>query len=228
MLVPENRPVPQAFGTPPHRLAAVLCLVLAGCVTYKPTLYLDESPTTIPVEVYVEELRDATPPEDRESLSRSSLTQTSADEMEGALAPLVTKAITADFSATGLFRSVASRPDRADLILRGTIRRFHGEVTLPSWMVLPGLSLAAQAFWGLAQQWEGKVELELVALGPDGRTLGTYRGLSRYEEVATHDRHFWSMPFYPAHIRLNQAFTEAMRQIREQLLKDRDRLVASR
>jgi hypothetical protein len=209
-----------------RRLAAALLLPLAGCVPYTPTLYLEASPATIPVEVYVEELRDATPPEDREASSRASLAQTSASEMDGELAPLVTKAITADFSATGLFRSVASRPDRADLILRGTIRRFHGEVTLPPWMVLPGLSLAAQAFWGLAQQWEGDVELELVALSRDGHTLGAYRGLSRYEEVAAHDRHFWSMPFYPAHIRLNEAFTEAVRQIREQLLKDRERLAA--
>ncbi|WP_447974824.1 hypothetical protein [Nitrospira sp. Kam-Ns4a] len=207
-------------------LAASLLLVLAACVPYRPTLHLDESPQTIPAEVYVETLSDATPPEDREAPDSHSLSQTSPDEIAGDLAALVTKAILSDFSASGVFRSVSSNRARADLIIGGTIRRFHGQVTLPSWLLIPGLSPASQMFWGLIQEWAGVVELELTVSTPDGRLLGTYRGASSYHEVARHDHRFWAMPLYPAHVRLNEAFTEAVRQIRDQMLGDRERLVS--
>jgi len=35
------------------------------------------------------------------------------------------------------------------------------------------------------------------------------------------------MPLYPAHVRLNRAFTEAVEQIREQMFRDRAVLVAA-
>ncbi len=205
----------------------LLTVSLPGCLPYKPTLKLHHSPATIPARVFLEPLRDLTPPEDRDPASSQGLSQTSAGSMEGDLAPLVTRALLADFSATGVFHSFSTERSRADWILTGTIHRFHGEVSLPAWLLIPGLDLAVQALWGAVQEWEGVVELELTLSSPDGGQLGTYRGTARYDEVAHYDHHYWAMPLYPAHARLNRAFTDAVEQIRDQIFHDRERLLAS-
>ena len=77
------------------------------------------------------------------------------------------------------------------------------------------------------QQWEGEVDLELVLATPEGTVLGTYRGQADYSQVEGRDHHSWSMPLYPAHARLNRAFTEAVEQIRDQIFGDREKLLAA-
>jgi hypothetical protein len=77
------------------------------------------------------------------------------------------------------------------------------------------------------QEWQGAVDLELILARPNGQVVGIYRGHATYQEIADHDSRYWSMPLYPAHVRLNRAFTEAVQQIRDQILRDRDRLAAS-
>src|SRR6185503_16486790 len=104
-------------------------LVVSACVPYKPMLFLDPSPMTIPAKVRVETLRDTSPQDDKEHASSHSFSQTSADSLEEDLSTLVTRAIVADFSTTSVFRSVANTERSPDLILSGTIHRFYGEVT---------------------------------------------------------------------------------------------------
>jgi len=207
-------------------LVGCVMLLCSGCVPYKPTLHLEESPHTIPAKVYLEPLRDASPPGDKEDASGQSLSQTSADLMEGDLTTLVTRAILTDFRATSVFQSISPERENPDLVLSGTIHRFYGQVALPSWLLIPGVKLAVQAFWGIVQGWEGDVDLELTLARSDGQVLSTYRGQAHYQEIAQHDHRFWSVPLYPAHARLNRAFTDAVSQIREQMLRDRDVLMA--
>jgi hypothetical protein len=202
-------------------------LLLSGCIPYKPTLMLEDSAHTIPASVSVQPLRDASPPDDKEAASRSSYAQTSASSMEEELSPLVTRAIVADFSATSVFRSIRMGQDHADLILSGTIHRFYGQVSIPSWLLIPGVGWTVKTLGSPVQEWEGEVDLELTLALPNGQALGTYRGRTDYMEIATYDNHYWSMPLYPAHARLNRAFTEAVRQILGQMMSDRDRLIAS-
>jgi hypothetical protein len=197
-------------------------------MSYKPALSLEKSPHTIPASVAVLTLRDASPPDDKEDLAEGTVSQTKS--LEGALATMVTQAIIADFSATGVFRSIragrASQKDgdHPDLILSGTIHRFYGQATIPSWLMIPGVGWAVNAFASPAQEWQGAVDLELTVTRPDGQVIGSYRGHATYQEIAEHDSRYWSAPLYPAHARLNQAFTEAVQQIRDQILRDRDRL----
>src|SRR5436853_881606 len=207
-------------------LVGCVTLLEGACVPYKPTLHLEESPYTIPAKVYLELLDDASPPEDKEDASGQSLSQTSTQLMEGDLTTLVTQAILADFRATSVFQSISSQQENPDLILSGTIHRFYGQVSLPSWLLIPGVKLAVQALWGIVQGWEGDGDLELTLARSDGQVLGNYRGQARYQEIAQHDHRFWSAPLYPAHARLNRAFTDALYQIREQMLRDRDLLMA--
>ncbi len=133
----------------------------------------------------------------------------------------------ADFSATAVFQSIRKGEDHPDLILSGTIHRFYGQATIPSWLLIPGLGWAVNTFASPVQEWQGTVDLELTLARPNGQIVGTYRGHAVYQEIADHDSRYWSMPLYPAHVRLNRAFTEAVQQIREQILRDRDLLTAS-
>ncbi len=202
-------------------------LLLSACVPYKPTLFLDASPVTIPARVLVQPLRDASPQEDKEHATAQSFSQTSVDSLDEDLSALVTRAVIADFSTTSVFQSVAGTERTPDLILSGTIHRFYGEVTLPSWAMIPGVAWAVSVFWSPVQERHGEVDLELTLATPEGEILGRYRGCDKYGEVAGREGRFWSMPVYPAHSRLNQSFTEAVRQIRDQMLDDRERLLAA-
>jgi hypothetical protein len=209
-----------------HMIVAA-ALFLAACVPYKPMLSLENSPHTIPVNVSVQPLRDASPPEDKEHAARRSFSQTGPDSLEGDLGALVTQAILADFRSTSVFRSIHMEQDHSDLVLGGTIHRFYGQVSIPSWLLIPGVGWAAQIFWSPVQEWEGEVDLELTLARPTGAVLGAYRGRVAYQEIADYDSRYWSSPHLPAHRRLNEAFTEAVHQIRDQMLRDGARLAAA-
>ncbi len=209
------------------RVCAVLCWVLAlvACVPYKPALWLEKSPETIPATVKVQPLSDLTPPDDKVPVADGVIAQTGT--MEGDLSGLVTKAISADFSATAVFRSIRRNEDRPQLILGGTIRRFYGQAAIPFWLRIPGVNWMVNALVSPVQAWQGEVDLEVTLATPDGRTVGTYRGRVQYQEIGDADSRSWSMPLYPAHVRLNQAFTDAMAQIRDQILRDKATLLAA-
>ena len=211
-----------------HAARWALCVALAGCSNpYKPTLHLEETRQTIPATVFQEPLRDLSPPDDREASSSHSVAVTSHDRVDGPLPRLIEQAIRADFSATSVFRYFSSERERADLVMSGTIYRFYGEVTMPRWQVIPGLNLFLQAVTGSGEEWSGEVDLELRLSRPDGRQLGAYRGRVRFHEAASATASAWSAPLYPAHARLNRAFTEALHQIRDQMYGDRELLLAA-
>jgi len=184
-------------GRPGPWLAVVCLLCLPACLPYKPTLKMEHTVRTIPATVLVRPFADASPPEDKQAVSEWSLAQTGAGVMEGDLGALVTKAVIADFSATAVFRSIHRNQAHPDLVLSGTIRRFFGEVSLPSWLRFPGMSWMAHAYWVPFQEWEGEVDLEVSLATPGGRVLATYRGRADYAEVATREGVYWSMPLYP-------------------------------
>lgn len=207
-----------------HAIVAAAVL-LSACVPYKPMLSLEESPQTIPVNVLVRPLRDASPPEDKEHAATRSFSQTHPDSLEGELSALVTQAILSDFRSTSVFQSIRKQEAHPDLILGGTIHRFHGQVSIPTWLLIPGVGWATQIFWSPLQEWQGEIDLELTLSTPTGEILKTYRGRADYEEIADYDSRYWSSPHLPAHRRLNHAFTEAVQQIRDQILRDREQLI---
>ncbi len=206
-------------------LTGCAALLFTACLPYKPTLFLEKNFDTIPASVSVEALRDASPPDDKEHVAEGVVSQTGL--MEGDLSALVTQALVAGFSATSLFRSISNREAHPDLVLTGTIHRFYGQATVPSWFVIPGVAWAVNAFASPEQEWLGEVDLELTLAKPTGEALGTYRGHTTYREMAESDSRYWSTPLYPAHARLNRAFTDAVQQIQEQILRDRELLRAS-
>ncbi|MEW6542773.1 MAG: hypothetical protein AB1411_04085 [Nitrospirota bacterium] len=208
-------------------LAGGLALLLAACIPYKPTVSLEDSPQAIPVNVLVQTLRDATLPADREDPAEGGVSQTSLRMMEGEPGPLVTQAVFGGLHASGLFRSISRKEERPDLILSGTIRRFSGRVVLPAWVLTPVIGQIGHLVLGPTQEWIGEVDLEVTLSTPHGQVVGTYRGHAAYDELAEHDRRHWATPLYPAHQRLNEALTEAVRQVHDQMLADREKLVAS-
>ncbi len=220
-----SRPLPYGSKRSKAILRAVLWLsLIAACSPnpYKPTLHLDETRETLGIVVFQEPLRDLTPPDDRVPASTQHLVITAPDRVEGELSALVARAIRSDFSATSVFSYFASTREQADLILSGTLYRFFGEITLPSWQLVPGMRTAVETLFSDKEQWRGEVNLELTLTTRDGRRVGVYHGQSRYQEAATTGANAWSAPLYPAHARLNQAFTDVMVQIRTQLFQDRE------
>lgn len=200
-------------------------MLVSGCspMPYKPTLHLEETRETLTVTVFQEPLRDLTPPDDRIPTSTHRLVITTPDRVDGGELPaLIARAIRSDFSATSVFSYFASTREQADLILTGTVYRFFGEIALPSWQLVPGMRTAVETLFSNGEQWQGEVNLELTLSTRDGRPVGVYHGQSRYQETASTSANAWSAPLYPAHARLNRAFTDAMVQIRTQLFQDRE------
>ena len=205
-------------------LGAGLLTLLNACsaTLYKPTLHLEDVRESLAVIVFQEPLRDLSPPDDHVPMSDHRVVITAPNRVEGELPILVARAIRSDFSATSVFSYFASVREQADLILTGTIYRFVGEVALPLWSLVPGLKAFVAQFFRATEQWQGEVNLELTLSTRDGRLVGVYHGQSRYQETASAGADAWSVPLYPAHARLNQAFTEVLVQIRTQLFQDRE------
>lgn len=199
-------------------------MLLSACIAtpYKPTLHLEDIRESLAVIVFQEPLRDLSPPDDHVPMSDHRVVITAPDRVEGELPALVARAIRSDFSATSVFSYFASTREQADLILTGTIYRFFGEIALPSWQLVPGMRTAVETLFSDGEQWQGEVNLELTLSTRDGRLVGIYHGRSRYQETASTGADAWSAPLYPAHARLNQAFTDVMVQIRTQLFQDRE------
>lgn len=69
------------------------------------------------------------------------------------------------------------------------------------------------------QSSEGEVDLEVSIRRPNGTVLGTYSGRSQFSDWYT----MYNQPIYGVGTALNKAFNQAMQQIRDRILADKDR-----
>jgi len=198
----------------------LLLLQLAACSQYVPRVTLEESPQTIPARVQLQPLVDA-------SMDGSQhLPQAGPDGdgaitdpayLDGPLAELVTRAILKDFRTNGVFDAIGRNTSYPDLVLFGEIHRFQEQVRSPRWLAIPVVNLLVMLFAAPVESHAVDVDLELVLAYPDGVRLGQYRGQSQFtQKISVYDPEIWNEEGH----RLNLAFTEAVRQIREQMLED--------
>ena len=195
----------------------LLLLQLQACSHYVPTVTLEESPQTIPARVQLQPLVAGSMAESQHSPKPWNGAITDPAYLDEPLAELVTAAILKDFRKNGVFDAIGRNTSSPDLVLQGEIHRFHERVRSPRWLAIPVANLLIMLFAAPVESHAVDVELELVLAYPDGTPLGQYRGQSQFaQEITIYDPEVWNAEGH----RLNLAFTEAVRRIREQMLAD--------
>jgi len=197
-------------------LASVLSLSACTAISYKLALSLGPSPVKIPAKIKVETFVDRSPAEDKTKRAGGS-SATEPDSLAGDLGTEVTNAIIADFLANGVFAEVGRNVERPDAVMTGQIKRFYGRAGLNAagWITLP-----INPIWFLGvpmQSSEGGVDLEVSIRRPDGALLGTYSGCAQFSDWFT----IYNNSIYGVGTALNKAFTQAMQQIRDQMIADK-------
>lgn len=208
-----------------NSLLACLAISLgSGCasINYKPSVSLGTSPKTIKANVQLETFADASPQSDKSHVL-SGFSTCEPGTLEGELASDVTDAVLTDFNNNQVFQNLKKRYDtQPDFIMKGTIHRFYGKygTTPVFWLTIP-----IDTIWlfGVPIMSDDiMVDLEISIEKPNGTVVGTYRGQASsgkwyniYQNVQ------FALP-----TRTNKAFSEAVAQIREELLKEEEKFSA--
>lgn len=198
--------------------ASVLALGACTSISYKPALSLGLSPIKIPAKLQVETFTDRSPSEDK-SKRALGVSATEPDTLAGDLATEVTNAVIADLLINGVFAEVGKSIKNPDAVMTGEIRRFYGRAGINTAGVI---TLPINPIWFLGvpmQSSEGEVDLAVSIRRPDGTVLGTYSGRSEFSGWYT----MYNQPMLGVGTALNKAFNQAMQQIRERIIADKDR-----
>ncbi len=199
-------------------LASVLFLGACTSISYKPALSLGPSPIKIPAKLQVETFVDHSPPEDKTKRALG-VSATEPDSLAGELSAEVTNAVIADFLINGLFTEAGKGINNPDAIMTGEIKRFYGRAGLNG---VGAITLPINPIWLLGlpmQSSEGGVDLEISIRRPDGTRLGTYRGRSEFSDWYT----MYNQVAIGVGTALNKAFDQAMQQIRDRIIADKDK-----
>jgi hypothetical protein len=201
---------------------ALLVGVTVGCasISYKPSLSLGESPSSVHARVQMNQLVDASPPDEKEK-KFAGFAATEPGTLAGDLSTEVTNALLTDFSNNQVFETIQKRMTDPDLVMTGTIHRFYAQSGINA---LGWSTIWMDPIWlfGLPIQSQyGAVDIELT-LQRGGTTLGTYRGKSDFSESFS----MYTNIQLAIGTRLNKAFDEAVGQIRTQILNDASKLAA--
>lgn len=163
----------------------------------------------------IETFIDESPAEDK-SRRAGGTSATEHGTLAGDLATEVTNAILDDFSKNQVFEVIKKKIDDPDIIIKGKIRRFYGKAGPNAlfWFTIP-----VDILWLLGlpvMSDEGEVDLEISVYRPDGFLLGTYSGKSEFSGIYT----MYTNVTFGIGTRLNKAFDEVLRKIREKILTD--------
>ena len=207
--------------------AIVITSLLIACVTprkYTPEIVyttpeqLDPAGTkSIPLTVRMLRLVDVSPAEDKEDgwIYGGGKSFTSAEGLNGDLAALITEEITKDFQSHGVFQSLTQDQRQEQMRIGGKIHKFSQRTQRYIW-------------WGWGPGWapmvkeEGEVELELALVRADDTSVKSYRGKAFFlKRCGRYDARCTELNMSPTRY-LDQAFTEALLQIRKAIVQDRD------
>lgn len=136
-------------------------------------------------------------------------------------AQAVTRTLLAEFQRHEVFEQVGLRPHNPDFILSGTLLQWSEQVTTPPWTSLPVIGVIGKVLGFSIRHVSSEVSLELTLAKPRGEALRLYKGRAAlHEAISAYDG------IQPGDL-LNAALVEAVGQIREQLRRDRRRLMAT-
>lgn len=203
-------------------LLSGLLFMAFGCasISYKPSVSLDQSPTTIKARVSVSKFVDETPSDDRDS-KIGGVSVAEPGTVEGDLATGITNAVLADFRDNRVFDVIEKNLDNPDYIIKGRIQRFSGKggINTLGWVTIP-----IDIIWLLGlpiQSVDSEVQIEITLVRPDGAEMGRYTGRSQYSEsFSLYTNVALSTPKHT-----NDTFSDVIKQIRQQLVAEESKLV---
>jgi hypothetical protein len=127
----------------------------------------------------------------------------------------ITAEILNELSSSGLFRRIALYDPRPDFVLTGRIEQFYEHDRRKLWTYVPYYSDKLAGLFRLNTYLSsGEVQLTLMLLKPTGQLVGTYVGRAKFNEDFTPNDE--TKPGG----RLNRAFSDALAQIRDEMLAD--------
>jgi hypothetical protein len=185
-------------------------------ISYTPTVKLPESPRTIHAKVQLEPFISRLPPLGP-AAQRGDQEVPSAGVIDRDLPDAICQAILTDFRVNLVFSSVRVHEEQPDLLIRGLIHQFAEHRSRPWYAKIPRLG----DFLSQGDQVEGGAHLELLVSTPGGHRIGTYHGRSVFPDPNKTESDKEKRR-RPRGEQLNRAFSESVRQIREQMLADQD------
>ena len=203
--------------SPPGMLILMLAAAIAGCsTTYTPQLSLPPPSMDQSIDAAAE-LHPLVISEDvRTGHSKYGVVaEDYTNPPPSKMSEAVTAEILNEFTASRVFRRISTYDPNADLILTGRIERFFVHDRRKLWAYVPFSRKVANFFGANTYMGSGEVHIIMKLLNPSGEQLNTYVGHAKFEEDFTPNDE--TEPGW----KLHRAFSEAVKQIREEMLADR-------
>jgi hypothetical protein len=189
-------------------------LLLPGCAKrYVPHLVLSTSAETIDATVEFHSLqvvRSIRSGHESFGVVGEKVTPSSPRELTGE----VTAALMREMETNQVFRRLTTFDPKPDLVLSGRIDKFYEHYRPKWWSLVPRVSAFAWLFRLNTYISSGGVDLRMVLLKATGEVVGEYRGHTTFHED------FGPTTEMPPGERLNQAFSQAVQQILDELFAD--------
>ncbi len=224
---------------------AVVSIFTVSCstISYSPKLTLDVSPKTIQKSVQVEKFIDSSPLEDKQN-PFLGLSVTNQESLSGELNLEVTNAIISDFSVNAVFSSISRKLEKPDYLMKGEIIKFNGKSTLNNYakasyvMALAAFIIAPIAAEPLVYlgtiplfTWylgipisnnTSEISIVIKLYDKNNLLVGTYQNdISSRKSSNMYNNRSLAVPSMT-----NKLFSEAIQNIRMQIIQDIDKLNA--
>lgn len=211
----------------PLAMLAVMAALFSGCqsLSYQPKATVGLAPSRIPLQIEMRDLGDTSPADDR-TRALGGTAATASDTLAGELAPSVTDAIIDNFILDEVFLDISRRPEKPELVMSGTIRRFYGKAYLNALGYAVTLDPFGVAVWlaylGLPiYSSSGGVDLELRFETADGQPVAQYSAAKEFNKWSS----MYRQPLYGIGTEVNRTFSEVLADLRSQMLADRNKLM---
>lgn len=197
--------------------ALVIAAIVSGCSTkYDPQLTLPPSSFNRAIDAVVE-LHPLQPAESLRSghSTYGVLAEDYVNRPPTKMSQAITAEVLNELSSSGLFRRITLYDPQPDLVLTGRIEQFYEHDRRKIWSYVPYYSDKLAGLFRLnTYMSSGEVQLTMMLLKPTGELVGTYVGRAKFEEDYTPNDE--TKPGG----RLNRAFSDALAQIRDEMLAD--------
>jgi hypothetical protein len=197
--------------------ALVGVAIASGCSTkYEPQLMLPPATLNRAIDAVVE-LHPLQPAEALRSghSTYGVVAEDYVNRPPTKMSQAITTQILNELSSSGLFRRITLYDPQPDFVLTGRIDQFYEHDRRKLWTYVPIYSDKLAGLFRLNSYLSsGEVQLTMMLLKPTGERVGTYVGRAKFDEDFTPNDE--SKPGG----RLNRAFSEALAQIRDEMLAD--------
>jgi hypothetical protein len=210
----------KVFGSPrtfAGAAAIVAAVMAAGCSTkYEPHLTLPPATFDRAIDATVE-LHPLQAAEGLRSgrTTYGVLAEDYVNKSPSKMSQAITAEVLNELASSGLFRRITLYDPQPDLVLTGRIEQFYEHDRRKLWTYVPYYSDKLAGLFRLNTYMStGEVTLTMMLMKPTGKLIGTYQGRAKFNEDFTPNDEM-----KPGG-RLNRAFSDALAQIRDEMLAD--------